>query len=76
MSVVCVAAEQANHELQNYAEFRPVFSAFDEDTTRRYAKITEQFMRGSVQLQQAFEDVVQKEMRVLGRPPGPSASQS
>ena len=73
---VCVAAEQANHELQNYAEFRPVFSAFDEDSTRRYAKITEHFMRGSVQLQQAFEDVVQKEMRVLGRPPGPSASQS
>ena len=73
---VCVAAEQANHELQNYAEFRPEFSAFDEDTTRRYAKITEQFMRGSVQLQQAFEDVVHEEMRVLGRPPGPSASQS
>ena len=53
-----------------------MFSAFDEVTTRRYAKITEQFMRGSVQLQQAFEDVVHEEMRVLGRPPGPSASQS
>ena len=73
---VCVAAEQASHELQNYAEFRPVFSAFDEDTTRRCAKITEQFMRGSVQLQQAFEDVVHEEMRVLGRPPRPGASQS
>ena len=73
---VCVAAEQANHELQNYAEFRPVFSAFDEVTTRRYAKITEQFMRGSVQLQQVFEDVVHGEMRVLGRPPRPGASQS
>ena len=73
---VCVGAEQANHELQNYAEFRPVFSAFDEDTTRRYTKITEQFMRGSVQLQQAFEDVVHEEMRVLGRPPRPGASQS
>jgi hypothetical protein len=62
--------------VSHYAEFRPVFSAFDEDTTRRYTKITEQFMRGSVQLQQAFEDVVHEEMRVLGRPPRPGASQS
>ena len=51
-----------------------MFSAFDEETTQRYTMITEQFMRGSVQLQQAFEDVVHKDMRVLGRSPGPSAS--
>ena len=76
LEAVCLAAEQANPALQNYAEFRPVFSAFDEETTQRYTMITEQFMRGSVQLQQAFEDVVHEEMRVLGRPPRPGASQS
>ena len=52
LEAVCLAAEHANPVLRDYAEFRSAFSAFAEETALRDTMLTEQFMRGSVQLKQ------------------------
>ena len=63
----CLQQEETDPERQNWT-WHPQFSIADDQGSQRFEALIEQFMQGSVQLQRAFDEKVENELRVLDSP--------